>query len=172
MGDSSHVPLLPFPSFLFIILPPKVFSNAGRRVYQIYIVTVLEHGPEILIYSSRSKVYILYPLIWALWMLDCSSVAKVRVAQFLGLGLKKQARFIFYLSLEMVILETQLPCVRKPATQGEASVSCSWQPSPPCPSHEWASCLPCRALPKLLICGQINGYCCCKPLNFVLFWQW
>lgn len=32
-------------------------------VYQIYIVTVLEHGPEILIYSSRSKVYILYPLI-------------------------------------------------------------------------------------------------------------
>lgn len=29
--------------------------------------------------------------------------------------------------------------------------------------------LPCRPLPKLLICGQINGCCCCKPLNFSLF---
>lgn len=55
MGDISHVPLLCFPLLLpFHFLPSKIrfpmlvegFMPEG--VYQLYIVTALEHGPEIL----------------------------------------------------------------------------------------------------------------------------
>lgn len=82
--------------------------------------------------------------------------------------------------------------MRKPATQGEVYVerpqwaeagsqyqlashireplgSESSSPSWAVPCGREMS-LPCRALPKLLLCRQINVCCCCKPLNFVLFW--
>lgn len=60
-------------------------------------------------------------------------------------GFRPQETGSFYfLSLEILILGMQPPCVRKPAdprrgTCGKTLVSCSWQPAPICQSCEWAS---------------------------------
>lgn len=60
MSDITYVYLT--PSFSFVT-PKDMFSIDGGRVYawsclyQLCIVTVLEHGPDIFWHSSRSKVY-------------------------------------------------------------------------------------------------------------------
>lgn len=144
-----------FPSFLFIILPPKVFSNAGRRVYQIYIVTVLwTWSRNSYILPASYKVYILYPLIWALWMLDCSSVAKVRVAQFRAWAQETGTFYFLSISWDGHSWNTATMCEKASNPRRSLSGAVAGSHHHLARPHEWALCLPCRALPKLLILWQ------------------
>lgn len=188
-----------FPLLLsFHFLWPKIFSIAGRRVfasyiyegvyYQLFIMSVLENGPKILWLSSRSIICeksISPALEYGLW-----GCLMARIWQKWGWSnVWAQALRNWQLSLYVSCAHSWKPaCVRKPVTHGEVHMERpQWASQHQLDSHKSeplgsVSCSPIqmayveeimsllyRTLPKLLVYGQINGCCCCQPLNFVLF---
>lgn len=192
MGDISHVPLLCFPLLIpFHFLPSKIrFPMLVEGVYAWRCLSVI-YCDSFRTWSRNSLILLkkqsLYPLPLNMssvnaWLLD---YGRGEAGQFLGPGIKKWVAFIFCplrwssLKHSYHVWESRQPKERPqwPAAGSQHQLASHMSEplgSGSSMSIQAAPCgreisLPCRALPKLLICGQINGYCCCRTLNFVLF---